>query len=147
MNNTSCSATNVFTKAEAIAWCTAFSLVSVLIVAGNLLTIGLFTIYKNVRKNFFFLVINMACADHLGAVSLSIYIFKTIIPVLRTTTENSPLTIFHSVFSVVCLQASITFAALISWETLYATHRPLRLRTLPGKVYAIVIILACTFEF
>lgn len=144
-NNTSCSATNVFTKAEAIAWCSAFSLVSVLIVAGNLLTIGLFAIYKKIRKNFFFLVINMACADlMLGAVCLPIYIYKTIIPVLRTTNKNSPLATFHNVFSVVCLQASITFAALISCERLYATHRPLRLRTLSGKAYAIVIILAWT---
>ena len=127
----------------AIAWCSAFSLVSVLIVTGNLLTIGLFTIYKKVRKNFFFLVINMACADlMLGAVSLPIYIFKAIIPVLRTTSKNSPLTTFHSVFSVVCLQASITFAALISCERLYATHRPLRLRTLSGRAYVIIIILA-----
>ena len=144
LNNTSCSATDVFTKAEAIAWCSAFSLVSVLIVTGNLLTIGLFAIYK-VRKNFFFLVINMTCADlMLGAVSLPIYIFKAIIPVLRTTSETSPLTTFHSVFSVVCLQASITFAALISCERLYATHRPLRLRTLSRQAYVVVIILAWT---
>ena len=144
-NNTTCSATTVFTKAEVIARCSAFSLISVLIVTGNLLTIGLFAIYKKIRKNFFFLVINMACADlMLGAVSLPIYIFKAIIPVLRTTSKNSPLATFHSIFSVVCLQASITFATLISCERLYATHRPLRLRTLSGKAYVIVIILAWT---
>ena len=145
LNNTSCLATKVLTKAETIAWCSSFSLVSVLIVTGNLLTIGLFTIYKKVRKNFFFLVINMACADlMLGAVSLPIYIFKAVIPVVRISSKNSPLTTFHSIFTVVCLQASITFAALISCERLYATHRPLRLRTLSGRVYVIVIILAWT---
>jgi len=144
-NNTSCSSTDVLTKTEAIAWCSAFSLISVLIVTGNLLTIVLFAIYKKVRKNFFFLVINMACADLLlGAVSLPIYIFKAIIPVFRTTSKNSPLTTFHSLFTVICLQASITFAALISCERLYATHRPLKLRTLSGQSYLVVIILGWT---
>lgn len=144
-NNTSCSSTDVLTKTEAIAWCSAFSLISVLIVTGNLLTIGLFAIYKTVRKNFFFLVINMACADlMLGAVSLPVYIFKAIIPVFRTTSKNSPLSTFHSLFTVICLQASITFAALISCERLYATHRPLKLRTLSGQAYLVVIIMGWT---
>ena len=144
-NNTSCSSTDVFTEAEVIAWCSAFSLISVLIVTGNLLTIALFAIYKKVRKNCFFLVINMACADLLiGAVSLPIYIYKAVITVLRTARINLPLWTFHSVFSVVCLQASITFAALISCERLYATRWPLRSRTLSGRAYAIVIILAWT---
>ena len=142
-NYASCLATDVFTKAEAIAWCSAFSVISVLIVSGNLLTIVLFAIYKKVRKNFFFLVINMACADlMLGAVSLPIYIFKAIIP--ATTSKNSPLTTFHSLFTVICLQASITFAALISCERLYATRRPLRLRTLSGQAYVVAITLAWT---
>lgn len=138
MNNTnskstSCLATDVFTKAEAISWCSAFSLISVLIVTGNLLTIGLFAVYKKVRKHFFFLVINMACADLLiGAVSLPIYIYKP-----RTSISDS-------IFSVVCLQASITFAALISCERLYATCWPLKYRTLSGRVYVIAIISAWT---
>ena len=132
-NSTSCLSTDVFTKAEAIAWCSAFSLVSVLIVTGNLLTLALFAIYKKVRKNFFFLVINMTCADLLiGAVSLPIYIYKP-----RTT-------IFDAIFSVVCLQASITFAALISYERLYATCSPLKYRTLSGRAYVVVITLAWT---
>ena len=132
-NNTSCLVTDVFTKAEAIAWCSAFSLISVLIVAGNLLTIGLFAIFKKVRKQFFFLVINMACADLLiGAVSLPIYIYKP-----RTSISDA-------IFSVVCLQASITFAALISCERLYATCWPLKYRTLSGRTYAMAIISAWT---
>ena len=132
-NNTSYVSTDVFTKAEAIAWYSAFSLISVLIVTGNLLTIGVFAIYKKVRKTFFLLVINMTCADLLiGAVSLPIYIFKP-----RTT-------IFDAIFSVVCLQASITFAALISCERLYATCWPLKYRTLSRRAYVVVIILAWT---
>ena len=128
-NNTSWSSADVFTKAEAIAWCSPFSLISVLTVAGNILTIALFAIYEKVRKNCFFLVINMACADLLiGAISLSIYIYKPRI------------TIFNAIFSVVCLQASITFATLISCSTCL----PLKYRTLSGRAYAIVITLAWT---
>ena len=123
-NSTSCSSTDVFNKAEAIAWYSAFSLMSLLIVTGNLLTIVLFVIYKKVRKDFFLLVFNMACADLLiGAVSLPVYIYKP-----KTS-------IFDAIFSVVCLQVSITFAALISCERLYATCWPLKYRTLSGRPY------------
>lgn len=40
------SSNNAFTKAEVMAWCSAFSLMSVLIVTGNLLTIVLFAANK-----------------------------------------------------------------------------------------------------
>ena len=73
MNNTSVANTSlenatglsmaVPSKAEGIAWCSALILLSVLIVAGNLLTIVLFARNKTLRKKSLFLVINMAFAD------------------------------------------------------------------------------------
>ena len=131
---------NAFTKAEVIAWCSTFSLISVLIVTGNLFTIGLFTVNKKVRKKCFFLVVNMACADLLvGAFSLPV---KIIMPLLREVTMSLPVETFFSIASVVCLQATITFAALISLERLYATWWPLKYRTLSRRAYVVVIILA-----
>ena len=131
-----------FTKAEVIAWCSAFSLISVLIVTGNLLTIGLFAVNKKVRKKCYFLVVNMACADLLvGAVSLPA---KIITPLLREVRMSLAVETSLSIASVVCLQATITFAALISLERLYATCWPLKYRTLSGQAYIVVIILAWT---
>ena len=81
MNNTSLADTSlenatglsmaVPSKAEGIAWCSAFILLSVFIVVGNLLTIVLFARNKILRKKSLFLVINMAFADlMLGALAL-----------------------------------------------------------------------------
>ena len=134
------SSNNAFTKAEVIAWCSAFSLISVLIVAGNLLTIVLFAANKKVRKKCYFLIVNMACADLLiGAFSLPV---KIITPLLREVTMSLAVATFFSIASVVCLQATITFAALISLERLYATCWPLKYRTLSKRTYVVVIILA-----
>jgi len=64
-------------KAEGMAWCSVFIVTSVSIVAGNLLTIVLFVLNKNLRKKSLFLVINMAFADlMLGAWSVPIYIYS-----------------------------------------------------------------------
>ena len=129
-----------FTKAEVIAWCSAFSLISVLIVAGNLLTIVLFAANQKVRKKSYFLIVNMACADLLvGAFSLPV---KIITPLLREVTMSLAVATFFSIASVVCLQATITFAALISLERLYATCWPLKYQTLSKRAYVVVIILA-----
>ena len=128
------------TKAEVIAWYCAFSLTSALIVVGNLLTIILFAVDKKVRKKCFFLVVNMVCADLLvGAVLLPIQI---ITPLLREVRISLPVATFLNIVTVVFLQATITFAALISLERLYATCWPLKYRTLSGRAYVVVIILA-----
>ena len=63
-------------KAEAIALCSALTLIFVLIVVGNLLTVVLFVMNQKLHKKGLFLVINMAFADlMLGAVTLPIYIY------------------------------------------------------------------------
>ena len=66
---------NLSSKAEVIALCSAFALEAGFIVAGNLLTIVLFSVYKKLRKKSLFLVINMAFADlMLGAMSIPLRI-------------------------------------------------------------------------
>ena len=134
-------------KTEAIAWCSAFTLVSFLIVTGNLLTIVLFAVNRRLRKSRFFLVINMAFADlMLGAVTIpSSFIYPLFAEIAsRTAKMNSSVATFRSVFSVVFLQASITFAATISGERLYATYWPFKHRTLSRRTYAFVIFLGWT---
>ena len=138
--------TNSLSKIEAIAWCSAFTLVSFLIVTGNLLTIVLFAVNRRLRKRSFFLVINMACADlMLGAVSIPIFIYYFVAEISsRTAKMNSSVATFRSIFSVVFLQASITFAAMISGERLYATYWPFKHRALSRRTYGVVIFLGWT---
>ena len=56
---------------------------TVLIVAGNFLTIGLFAKEKKLRKKSLFLVVNMAFADLIsGAVSLPLYVYSSSGPIV-----------------------------------------------------------------
>ena len=63
------------TKAEGIAICSVFIVVDVFIVSGNLLTLALFALSKQLRKRSLFMVISMAFSDLLlGILTLPIYI-------------------------------------------------------------------------
>lgn len=120
-----------------------------MIVVGNLLTIFLYAVNKNLRKKSLFLVVNMAFADLIiGFVSIPIYTylvgghFK-----LWTKRWNTTFKIFYRIFDDVTMQASIISAALISGERVYAIYWPLRHLTLSTRVYLIAISMAWTLAF
>ena len=76
MENASAFTRSLPSKEEGIALCSALILSSVLIIAGNLLTLVLFAVTKPLRRKSLFLVMNMAFADlMLGAFTLPFYIF------------------------------------------------------------------------
>ena len=145
--NNESSSTNhpALSKAEAIAWCCVFTLSSALIVAGNLLTIVIFAVNRRLHKKCFLLVVNMACADlMLGAVSLPMFIYRNIgeTSELWMVKKNTGVWTFHGVFSVLYLQASIIFAALISGERFFATYWPFKHHTVSVRAYRILILMA-----
>ena len=135
---------NAPSKAEGIAWCTAFILTFVLTVAGNLLTIIIFTKSKSNRKKHVFLPVNMAFADlMLGAVALPLYIYHVGFTFhLWTITESftsKPLDIFFMIVDTAFTQASLISAAFISCERFYAVYWPFKHRTLSKRAYGIII--------
>lgn len=148
--NVSSSSTDVQdSTTEGILFCSAFTLEAVMTVVGNLLTIFLYTINKNLRKKSLFLVVNMAFADLIiGLVSIPFYTylvgghFK-----LWTKRWNASFKIFYRIFDDVTMQASLISAALISGERLYAIYWPLRHRTLSTRVYLVAILMAWTLAF
>jgi len=146
-NNTSSSPTEeVPSKQEAIAICSVLVLEAVLIVVGNLLTIVLFAINKEIRNKSLYLVINMAFADFiLGAVSLPTLIYEIGDEYYLWSLANENCFFFYTFFAIVDTvfsQVSLSSAALISVERFYATYWPLKHRTLSKRTYRIVIFLA-----
>ena len=130
--------------AEGIALCSAFALEAIFIVAGNLLTIVLFTLNKNLRKKSLFLIINMAFADlMLGAVILPLHIYL-LGDVYRVWTSSLYTSLYTSllVVQIIFLQVSLVSAALISVERFYAIYWPLKHRTLSTRAYRVVIFMA-----
>ena len=128
-------------KAEGIALCTAFILVFVFIVLGNLLTIVLFVVNRSRRKKSFLLVINMAFADlMLGILSLPLYILDVGYRFeLWKGGWPMSLNIFYAIVDTLFSQASLISAAFISGERFYAIYWPFKHRTLSMRAYHIII--------
>lgn len=141
--------TNAPSKVAGIVFCSAFILEAVLVVVGNLLTIVVFAVNRNLRKKSLLLVINMAFADLIsGTVFLptNTYLvggeFKLWLHRRDTTSK-----IFYRVLDDVFMQASILSAALISGERFYAIHWPLKHRILSTGEYRIAISIAWAVAF
>ena len=131
---------------EGIAFCTAFILVSVFIVVGNVLVIVLFAVNRSLRKRGLYLVINMAFADlMIGTVALPMYIYNVgedfqLWAGGRMMVWYTLYIFFDAFFT---LASSLT-AAFIAGERLYATYRPLKHRTLSTRTYRIIIVMVWT---
>jgi len=132
----------VTSKAEGIAFCSAFVLTFVFVVVGNLLTIVLFAVNRSLRKKSLLLVINMAFADlMLGTVSLPLYIhdvgysFK-----LWKGAWSMSLASFYTIVDAFFMQASLISAAFISGERFYAIYWPFKHRTLSMRACRIIIV-------
>ena len=133
-------------KPEGIAFCTAFILVSVFVVVGNLLAIVLFAVNRSLRKRSLFLVINMAFADlMIGTVALPIYIYG--VGANFQLWAGGRMMVWYTLYiffdAFFTLASSLT-AAFIAGERLYATYRPLKHRTLSTRTYRIIIVMVWT---
>ena len=135
----------VFSKAEGIAWCSVFILISVFIVAENLFTIVLFVLNKDLRKKSLFLVVNMAFADlMLGALSLPGYIFFVGGYYQLWPEASTEFITVHRFIDTVFLQVALISAASISVERFYAIYWPFKHRTLTVRTYRIVLCMVWT---
>ena len=142
-NNTSSSSSELSSKTEGIAFCTVFALEVVFVAVGNLLTIVLFAMNKNLRKKSLFLVINMSFADLiLGSLCMPFYIYLVGVHYqLWTERLQNFVGILFRIIDILFSQASIISATLISVERFYAIFWPLKHRTLSMRAYRIVILI------
>ena len=136
-------------KAEGIALCSAFILCSVLIIAGNLLTLVLFAVTKPLRRKSLFLVMNMAFADlMLGAFTLPFYIFVVggdyQLWTAKYDSEHMAYRAFYTSFDNIFLFSSYISAASISCERCYAVFWPFKHRSLSTRTYRGIIFLIWT---
>ena len=134
------------TQGESIALCSALTLTFILVVVGNLLTITIFARNKNIRKKYWFLVVNMAFADlFLGAFSLPVYIYDVGYGFRLWTTfvgnlwTNKPILIPYMIVDTAFSQASLISAVFIACERFYAIRWPFKHRTLSKQAYRVAI--------
>ena len=146
MENASAFTRSFPSKAEGIALCSTFILSSVLIIAGNLLTLVLFTVTKPLRRKSLFLVINMAFADLLlGTFSLPCYIYIVGDAYQLWTAKYGLYSMVFRCIDAIFMFGSYLSAAFISCERLYAVYCPFKHRLLSTKTYRIAIFILWTF--
>ena len=146
MENASAFKRSFPSKEEGIALCSALILSSVLIIAGNLLTLVLFAVTKPLRRKSLFLVMNMAFADlMLGAFTLPFYIYLVgdayQLWTAKYDFEHVAYKIFYTSFDDTFLLGSYISAASISCERFYAVFWPFKHRSLSTRTYRIAIFL------
>ena len=129
------------TKAEGIAICSVFIVVDVFIVSGNLLTLALFALSKQLRKRSLFMVISMAFSDLLlGILTLPIYIVIVGSSYrLWNFKISRNLKISFYCVDTALSQASLLSAVFISLERFHAIFWPLKHRTLSIQAYRVGI--------
>lgn len=122
---------------EGLGWCLAFGLESILIILGNVLTIGAFAKQKYLRKRGTYLLINLAASDvFIGLIPLPLYIY--FIGVEFQLWPAYRIVILSLVFYFVDILlgiASLANLTIIALERLYAAKRPFRYRTSPPRSY------------
>ena len=152
LENASAFTRSSISKAEGIAVCSALILSSVLIIAGNLLTLPLFAVTKPLRRKSLFLVLNMAFADlMLGAFTLPFYIFVNggyyQLWTAKYDSEHMAYRIFYTSFDNILMYGSYISAASISCERLYAVFWPFKHRSLSTRTYrGIIFLILSSFE-
>ena len=108
-------------------WTVTFSLTAIVVITGNLVTIGIFLITKLLQRPHF-LLISLAIADMLvGALSVPLYIAVGIHP------NNHLLILSFQCVDVFTGVISIFTLASISLERMFAIGWPLRHRTLTSN--------------
>ncbi|XP_067035288.1 5-hydroxytryptamine receptor 2A-like [Acropora muricata] len=136
-------------KAEGIALSSVFIMASLFIVAGNFLTIVLFSLSKKLRKRSLILVMNMAVSDLLlGAVSLPIYVYSNADYFrLGNVKTNQDLFLPYLFVDALFSQVSLISAVLISVERFHAICWPFRHRAISMRAYRIGILFTWTIAF
>ena len=123
MENASAFTRSFPSKAEGIALCSTFILSSVLIIAGNLLTLVLFTVTKPLRRKSLFLVINMAFADLLlGTFSVPFYIYFAGDAYQLWTAKSGFYPMVFGCIDAIFMLGSYLSTAFISCERLYTVY-------------------------
>ena len=127
-----------------IAWCVAYSLVAVVTVTGNVMTIAFFAKTKLPCRYGCYVLINLAIADLMvGVLALPMYIAYLIYAFTYTTIKINLLT-FQHVYTAVDMftgLASVITMASIALQRLYAVTFPLKYRITTEKSYFGIISL------
>ena len=122
-------ASNTSSKLEAIVWCTVFTVETIVIVTGNLLTVIIFARDARLRKPSSYLIMSLAIADlFIGSFTLPMWIYELGLGVLwNSKTTHDGFLMFFAI-DIFTNLASISNLTAISLERLYATLFPWRHR-------------------
>ena len=137
-NMTSVPPRNSPSKSVTIIWCVLFFLLAAAIVAGNTLTILIFTMRQFQRRAAHLLLINLTSTDlAVGAISIPLYVYLTGYQLWNIDSVIVPP--IYELSDVLSGLTSIFSIAVISLERLYAIIWPFKHRLLGHRAYIVAI--------
>ena len=134
----------IFSSSECITWLALFIIVSVTIVAVNLVSIFLFIKKRSLRTRAMYLVINLTVADIFvgGFCSLYLLLMSYLVGFPCDTGEIHLTLGLTIIIEFVCIWFPLTSLiniAVISLERMHATIRPFRDRLIKKWIYGVTI--------
>lgn len=123
---------------QAVLWATAYSLVSVLIIITNIVSIAAFVKTKPRRKHTHYFLINLSIADFMvGAISVPLFVSYVIDP--GVWSQGVMLRMVYSSVDILSGLASVFTLAIVSVERLIAVSIPFKFRMIRKKTYFVCI--------
>ena len=137
MNNSSVHQRRVPTtlsSVQAAFWGTSYSIVAILIMLVNTVSITAFMKTKPRRKHTHYFLINLSIADFMvGALSVPLFISYLVHP--ETWNQSLMLPMIHSTVDILSGLASVFTLVIVSLERLLAVSIPFKYRMIPRKAY------------
>ena len=137
---------NMSNHGELVGWIIGFTVVDILIIVSNIITIAVFTRSKLLRKHTNYFLLSLAVADiMIGAISLPLFLHTLMAWVQSGLGDlNSWVETLSVTFDIFSGFASVFTLTIISLERLYSVALPNWHRTTPSYVYCLLVALIWT---
>lgn len=129
---------------DLVLWSSAFGVLGIAIIVGNLLTIAVFTRKKVLRSRANYFLVSLATADLLvGMVTIPMYMY-TLVSYWKYNNKHHGVDFFHSYMAVDMFTgfASIFALTIIAIERLYAILWPFKHRIATKRMYHFLVSIA-----
>ena len=123
---------------EVFMWCVAYGVLAVAIVAGNVMSIRIFTQRRLNRKTRHYFLVNLSVADMMvgvTAIPLYIYLLVASYDVTDTPRDLTSLRLGYTAIDVFFGLGSVFTLNAVALERFYAVNRPMKFRAASERLY------------
>lgn len=139
MANTSHEISGKYTLSEGVPWLVVYICEAVLILTGNSVTVYIFWNIRKRLKRTSYLLINLAVADALVGIAITLFLWEAIAEILDRRDVNHRMVTTATMVDLIGTISSVLSMTLISLERMFAILWPFRHRLLNAWCYHVSI--------